>query len=252
VIIAGLTAEGLSGPYLYLGFPKVDNYSWSIFWGVLLVAILAGLAGAGMAKIILKIMEWKARLKTVMHNIAYLLACSLALASMTYFVTNQAMGSGKELIMDVLFTSEKHTEWYVPLVRILGPIGSFTTGAAGGVFAPSLSSGASIGATVAGLFDLNQPNTNLLILAGMVAFLTGVTRSPFTSAILVLEMTDRHSLIFHLMAAGMVANIAGFSVDRKSFYEHLKDKFLDDMKIIKAIEDAEAMAQLAPKPEEST
>lgn len=36
----------------------------------------------------------------------------------------------------------------------------------------------------------------------MVSFLTGVTRTPFTSAILVLEMTDRHSVIFHLMLAG--------------------------------------------------
>jgi H+/Cl- antiporter ClcA len=172
-------------------------------------------------------------LKTVFHNILYLLVCSTALASMTYFVTAHTMGSGKDLIMEVLFSTEKHTDWYIPIVRILGPMSSFTSGAAGGIFAPSLSAGASIGATVSGWFQLSDPNTNLMILAGMVAFLTGVTRSPFTSAILVLEMTDRHSLIFHLMAAGMVANIFAYLVDRKSFYEHLKDRFLDDFQIIR-------------------
>jgi H+/Cl- antiporter ClcA len=236
VIIAGLTAEGISGPYLYLGFPKVENYSLSVFWGILLVAVMAGFMGAGMSKFILQILAWKTRLKTVFHNIVYLLVCATALASMTYFVTAHTMGSGKDLIMEVLFSTEKHTEWYIPIVRILGPMSSFTSGAAGGIFAPSLSAGASIGATVSGWFQLSDSNTNLMILAGMVAFLTGVTRSPFTSAILVLEMTDRHSLIFHLMAAGMVANIFAYLVDRKSFYEHLKDRFLDDFQVIRDTE----------------
>lgn len=41
----------------------------------------------------------------------------------------------------------------------------------------------------------------------MVAFLTGVTRSPFTSAVLVLEMTDRHNVIFFLMLSGIAASL---------------------------------------------
>ena len=34
VIIAGLTAQALLGPYLYLGYPDVTNLSGSIFFGV--------------------------------------------------------------------------------------------------------------------------------------------------------------------------------------------------------------------------
>ena len=60
----------------------------------------------------------------------------------------------------------------------------------------------------------------------MVAFLTGVTRTPFTSAILVLEMTDRHNVIFHLMLAGMVASLVSFLVDKHSLYDHLKYQYL--------------------------
>ena len=63
----------------------------------------------------------------------------------------------------------------------------------------------------------------------MVAFLTGVTRSPFTSAILVLEMTDRHSVIFHLMAAGMVASLVSLLIDRHSFYERLKVQYIHEI-----------------------
>lgn len=229
VIIAGLTAQAISGPYLYLGYPKIDHYSLSAFWGVLLVAMVAGLLGAGTSKAILAIFAWKDRFRKLSQHLLYLFACSMVMATMIYFVTDAAMGSSKEIMTDTLFGKEKGVEWYVPLVRIAGPITSFSTGASGGIFAPGLGAGASVGATFAGWFDLNGPNTNLLILAGMVAFLTGITRSPFTSAILVLEMTDRHSLIFHLMAAGLVANVFAFSIDRKSFYEHLKERFLREV-----------------------
>ncbi len=62
----------------------------------------------------------------------------------------------------------------------------------------------------------------------MVGFLTGVTRTPFTSAILVLEMTDRHSVIFHLMIAAMLSNAAALLIDKHSFYEQLKKGYIED------------------------
>ncbi len=48
----------------------------------------------------------------------------------------------------VLFTSDKYLPWYAPIVRMTGSIFSFSTGAAGGVFAPALSSGACIGSVI--------------------------------------------------------------------------------------------------------
>lgn len=229
VIIAGLTAEAISGPYLYLGWPTVEGYTPSVFWAVVLIAVIAGLLGALSAKGILAIFAWKDRFRNMRQHLLYLVFSSLLLAAVIYFVTNEAMGSGKEIMERTLFTADKEVEWYLPLARIFGPIASFTTGASGGIFAPGLSTGASIGALFAGWFGLNEPNSNLLIIAGMVAFLTGITRSPFTSAILVLEMTDRHSVIFHLMAAGMIANLIAYTIDRKSFYEHLKVRFLKEL-----------------------
>lgn len=120
-------------------------------------------------------------------------------------------------------------EWYVPLLRMAGPIVSFVAGGAGGVFAPSLTAGATIGAFVADYFNLTATNANMLMLAGMVGFLTGVTRTPFTSAILVLEMTDRHSIIFYLMMAAMIANLFALLVDKRSFYDHLKKQYLKEV-----------------------
>ncbi len=69
----------------------------------------------------------------------------------------------------------------------------------------------------------------MLVLAGMTAFLSGVTRSPFTSAILVLEMTDRHSAIFQLMYAAMIGYLVAFTIDRKSYYERMKERLLNSL-----------------------
>jgi H+/Cl- antiporter ClcA len=45
----------------------------------------------------------------------------------------------------------------------------------------------------------------------------------------VLEMTDRHGVIFHLMLAGMIASLASLLVDKHSFYDHLKHDLLKDI-----------------------
>ncbi|RZL00529.1 MAG: chloride channel protein, partial [Hymenobacter sp.] len=63
-------------------------------------------------------------------------------------------------------------------------------------------------------------------LVSMVSFLTGVVRSPFTAAILVLEMTDRHGAIFQLLLSGLLAQGVASLVDRHSLYEHLKAGFV--------------------------
>jgi H+/Cl- antiporter ClcA len=229
VIIAGLTAQAFLGPYLYLGYPNMNGLSGTIFFGVLLVAIPAGLMGAGMAKGMLKLFAWKARFKFTRQHVLYVVGCALLVAAMAFFIDQRALGSGKELMTTSLFSPNKYNPWYLPILRVLGSLFSFTTGASGGVFAPALSAGASIGATISGWLHLTAANTNLLVLSGMVGFLTGVTRTPFTSAILVLEMTDRHNVIFHLMLAGMVSSLVAMVIDRHSFYDHLKYQYLREI-----------------------
>ncbi len=229
VIIAGLTAQALLGPYLYLGFPNVSKLSPYIFFAVIAASVVAGLLGGLMSKWIVKILKWKAGFKKSSSEIAYVVGCAIVLAGIAIFLNDSILGSGKEQMTGLLFTTDKYGGWLAPVLRIVGPVLSFTTGAAGGVFAPSLSAGACIGSWCAQLFELSNTNSNLLILAGMVAFLTGVTRSPFTSAILVLEMTDRHSVIFHLMLAGIVAVLVASIVDRRSLYDHLKHQYMDEL-----------------------
>jgi H+/Cl- antiporter ClcA len=229
VIIAGITAQGLLGPYLYLGYPEVSNVSAKLVAFVLLTAVIAGFMGSSMSVIILRILAWKHTVKFKNFQLLYVILCGLLIATLAYFFNDGILGSGKAEMTTILFTSDKHISLTLPFFRIVGPIVSFTTGAAGGIFAPSLSAGATIGALVAQIFNFSSSNANVLILAGMVAFLTGVTRSPFTSAILVLEMTDRHSIVFYLMLAAMVASLFANLIDNHSLYDHMKDRYLNDV-----------------------
>lgn len=231
VIIAGLTAQTLAGSYLYLGYPKTNDVSLMVMFPIMLVAGIAGILASQLSVIMLKITAWKKRkLKTDSANVVFLVICALAIASIAFFINREILGSGKEIMERVLFTSEKHEDWYVPVLRMFGPALSFTSGGAGGIFAPALTAGASIGSVISGFIHLSQNETNVVVLAGMVAFLTGITRAPFTSAIIVLEMTDRHSLIFHMMLAGMVSSIVSILVSRHSLYDLIKVGLLAEIR----------------------
>jgi H+/Cl- antiporter ClcA len=230
VIIAGLTAQGLLGPYLYLGYPDVSNISPWIFPSVLLVAVAAGLAGSGMSKLILFITKWKRSFRFPWQHVSYLIVGGLIIALIAQYIDYSVLGSGKDIMRRMLFTNDKYSPVYLPVVKMAGSVISFTTGGVGGVFAPALSSGAGIGSVISGWFHLSASDSDLIILCGMVAFLTGVTRTPFTAAILVLEMTDRHNVIFYLMLAGMISGIVAMIVDKHSLYDHLKFQYLHDLK----------------------
>ncbi|GAB3516613.1 chloride channel protein [Emticicia fontis] len=229
VIIAGLTALNILGPYLYLGYPKVNHLSWWIIFPVIISAIISGYLGCTMTRIILYVLKKKSVLQTNTKKIIYCIVAGLLVAALGILINEEAFGTGKELMQTALLTENKYVEWYMPLLRFFGPIISFTNGGAGGVFAPALSAGASIGSAVAEWFSLIDSNANLIILCGMVSFLTGVTRSPFTSAILVLEMTTAESIIFYLMIAGLMANLVSALVSKHSFYDQMKDQYLKEL-----------------------
>ena len=229
VIIAGLTALNFLGPYLYLGYPGLGGINPWIILLTIPLAIITGLSGSGMGVIILYIFKIKKVLKNNLQVVIFVAVCGLAIAALAVFVDAQTFGSGKDIMVNTLFTNQKHVEWYLPFLRIFGSIASFSTGASGGIFAPSLSAGASIGAVFAGWFHLSDTETNLIILCGMTGFLTSITRSPFTSSILVLEMTNSHNVIFYIMLTALFSNLIATFVSRHSFYDHLKDQYINEI-----------------------
>lgn len=229
VIVAGLTAQTLAGSYLYLGYPKTSGVGLEIILPVILVSFICGILSSKFSRFMLALSKFRAKFKNTRQQLVFLVLSALLIAFCAYFINREILGSGKGIIERLLFSNDKTELWYIPLFRMLGPAIAFTSGGAGGIFAPALSAGASCGAFISSLLNLTANETNVIILAGMVSFLTGITRAPFTSAILVLEMTDRHSLIFYLMLSGMISSISALLVSRNSLYDELKENYLDEL-----------------------
>lgn len=229
VIISGLTALNFLGPYLYIGYPELGELSLWLIIIIIPLAALAGVLSSGMGQSVLAVFKQKKKLKKNYQRVGYAVVAGLLIAAIAYFIDYRVVGSGKGIMIDTLFSDNKTMEWYMPILRIVGPIICFTTGAAGGIFAPSLSAGSALGAFVAGFLDLNNTDTNLIILCGMTGFLSGITRSPFTSSILVIEMTSSHSIIMYVMITALVANLAANLVCKKSFYDQLKDSYIEEL-----------------------
>ncbi|GAB4022842.1 chloride channel protein [Spirosoma koreense] len=241
VIIAGMTAQAIQGPYLYLGFPKVTASTGWFLGIVVFAAMICGLAGAFFARALLWLNAYRRRFHTLPEQAGWVIFCGLLMAGLAYGLGVDAIGTGKPIINRLLFQNDHQTPWYLFPVRFAGMALSYSSGAAGGVFATSLSAGAILGDALSRLARVAPSDTNLVILVSMVSFLTGVVRSPFTAAILVLEMTDRHSAIFQLLLGGLMAQGAASLVDPVSFYEHLKAGFM-----------REAIAQSPPnRPEQA-
>ena len=125
VIIAGLTAQALFGPYLYLGYPVVTNLSGYIFLGVALVALLTGLGGSLSSRAMLSLINWKNKLKKPGQQAFYVVACGLVVALIAFVTSPGLISSGKEVMTSVLFTNDKYLPWYAPLVRISGALFPF-------------------------------------------------------------------------------------------------------------------------------
>ncbi len=113
------------------------------------------------------------------------------------------------------------------LVRwILGPL-SYSPGLPGGLFAPLLL----IGATLGGLWALAMNSlpvlagwidVNAFVLVGMAAFFTAVVRAPFTGVILLIEMSANVSLTPALMIACATSAVTASLMRADPIYDSLR------------------------------
>ena len=227
VIIAGFTAQFFTGSYLFLGFPKTGSLGFQLVLLGVFLSILGGILGSLFTILIEKTIALRSSFKNIYVFAAIVGIC---FSSLIYFTNEYSLGTGKILINDILFGKQQNTDIKIFLGRFFGSLFSFGSGGAGGIFSTSLSTGASLAQFVLSFLTIEKGAYNILILMTMIAFLTGVTRTPFTSAVLVLEMTDRHSAIFYFMMAAIISQFFSERIQKKSFYEKIKEGILSDLK----------------------
>ena len=126
-----------------------------------------------------------------------------------------------ELPPDKLFA---HLLWLAPLILLKPLLTSLTLagGGSGGIFAPALYLGATLGGTYGLLLNLWVPeyshSPGVYAVVGMAAVVAGTTQGVLSSILIVYEMTDQYEIILPIMAAVGVSSLVARFVDPESIY----------------------------------
>ena len=95
------------------------------------------------------------------------------------------------------------------IVKMGATIISYSSGNAGGIFAPSLYLGAMLGGAVGLLAQLVAPfpiaEPGAYALVGMGALFAGIIRAPLTSVFMIFEITQDYQILVPLMVANMLS-----------------------------------------------
>jgi H+/Cl- antiporter ClcA len=218
VIIAGLLSQAIMGNYLYLGKFSLSLPNTTETGLLILASAFIGALGGVFGYVVVALLDWRSKLGA-WAKFFMTVICGFAVALFVWLYGRIALGSGRDVIVNLLTHPEVPVSGSLGFVRGVGNLFTYAGGVVGGIFAPALSTGAALGSWFS---DFGTGfNHHVWILAGMTAFLTGVTRTPFTSLILVLEMTDSHEVILSLMLAAIVAQAVAKFIDPISFYEHM-------------------------------
>lgn len=93
--------------------------------------------------------------------------------------------------------------------KIAATVFSYSSGGAGGIFAPALFIGGMLGGAFGyldySLFHHQMNSIGAFALVGMGAVFAGIVRAPITSVLIIFEMTGSYGLILPLMLANMLA-----------------------------------------------
>lgn len=109
------------------------------------------------------------------------------------------------------------------VVKLAATVFSYSSGGAGGIFAPSLFVGAMLGGAVGHLdvMLLGHESRQLgaFALVGMGAVFAGVIRAPITSVLIIFEMTGGYGLVLPLMLANMTSYVVARRLRPIAIYE---------------------------------
>jgi len=110
-------------------------------------------------------------------------------------------------------------------LKLMATTFSYSSGGAGGIFAPSLFMGAMLGGAFGycdiALFGADHTQLGAFALVGMGAVFAGVVRAPMTSVLIIVEMTGGYGLVLPLMVANMTAYVLACRVRPLGVYEAL-------------------------------
>lgn len=153
----------------------------------------------------------------------------LAVVAIFWLNADGVTGGGYSTLSDALAGNLAiHALLALCLFKIIATVFSYSSGGAGGIFAPALFIGGMLGG-VFGYLDksiLHHANGAIgaFALVGMGAVFAGIVRAPITSVLIIFEMTGSYDLILPLMISNMTAYALARHVRPVPIYEALLEQ----------------------------
>jgi len=225
VILAGVTALGLLGNYAYFG-STAASLDWGRGWFVLILCGLVGGLGGGLFSLAMlnldrliprPIKHWRTQ-----HPVRFAAACGLLLALLGVASSGVVYGTGYEQARAMLVGTSNVGPGFAAL-KIIATLLSQASGVPGGFFAPMLAIGAGIGYDIAQHTQLAAAGA--IIILCMVSFLSGVIQAPITSLVIVMELTNDHSMILPIMAASVISSAVSRRIVHEPLYKQMAKRF---------------------------
>lgn len=226
VVVAGITALAILGDYTYFGTSQATLTLTNGWLAVLICGTVGGLLGGIFSTSLIigtrRIADYIKR-----HPVLVAFICGLIVSLLGYLSAGSTFGTGY-LEAKRLVVADNHphdANLLFPVYKYLATVASYLSGIPGGIFAPSLSIGAGMGADLAGLVPYLP--FSAMVMLGMVGYFTGVVQTPITALVIVMEMTDNSSMILPLMATALIAKSVSSWVCPRPIYQALADAFTE-------------------------
>ncbi|MGB8508713.1 MAG: chloride channel protein [Pyrinomonadaceae bacterium] len=237
IIAAALAAaieRGVLGEHPVFDVPP--GYGFEHTSSLLFYALL-GVAGAIVSLVftesLLKLRGWFQRLKIVppwaRPAIGSTLTGALAVIALWWLKSGGVTGGGYDTLAGAL-TGKLTVEVLLALcaLKIAATVFSYSSGGAGGLFAPALFIGGMLGGAVGFLDQIilhhSGNEVGAFALVGMGAVFAGSIRAPITSVLIIFEMTGSYGLILPLMIANMTAYVIAHHWRPTPIYEALLEQ----------------------------
>ena len=226
IIAAGVTSLAILGDYTYFGTTAETLPLGRVWLIVPICAVVGGLLGGLFSRILIACLSGDTTrpLRRIVTGrpIFFAMACGLGVALCGLAGHHSSYGTGYAEARGILHGNSDLTLLFMPL-KFLSTVLSAISGIPGGIFAPSLSIGAGLGAEFHAVFQTLPIGPFVLI--GMASYLAGVVQTPITSFVIVSEMTQDHAMVIPLMVAALIADAVSRIVCADGLYHALSKSF---------------------------
>ena len=236
-VTGSLTSFLLLGTNVLYPFELKDSFTLSQTWYFVILGIITGLVAVYFTKVYILVEKFfnnlDSRLKRLIVGglvLGVLIFIFPALYGEGYHTINAALhGDYNYLFNNSIFSSfQGHFGMIILLLlmmvmfKVVATSTTFGAGGIGGIFAPTLFTGANIGLAIALIsnymgYEISPSNSALVAMSGAIS---GVLLAPLTGIILISEITHGYELLFPLLVTSTISYITTRLFIKNNVYSH--------------------------------